>query len=185
MRSNFKGFQKSNRSVFNDKCLTDKMREKNCNKHNIHLIRSFADSFESLKQKSQVLPEHSQLCFSFVTITQKNMDKKEKNRMNRRKHSRRFCVKDGKISFFWPCIYGFCIFVVGALMVKTSCISFIASNFPFSFFISIFSLYDSDSYFSCKHFLCPLKYALDSVYGNHHIEIKSKVTCWFAIYYKL
>lgn len=82
MRSNFKGFQKSNRSVFNDKCSTDKMREKNSNKHNIHLIRCFADSFESLKQKSQVLPEHSQLCISFVTITRKkkNMDKKERKK---------------------------------------------------------------------------------------------------------
>lgn len=77
MRSNFKGFQKSNQSAFNDKCFSDKMREKNSYKHNIHLIRCFADSFESLKQKSQVLPEHSQLCFSFVTITQK-MDKKKK-----------------------------------------------------------------------------------------------------------
>lgn len=139
MRSNFKGFQKSNRSVFNDKCFTDKMREKNSNKHNIHLIRCFADSFESLKQKSQVLPEHSQLCFSFVTITRKKKhgQKGEKKRMNW-KHSRRFCVQDGKISVFVHASLVFVFFVVGALMVKTSSISFIASNFPFVFHFHLF-----------------------------------------------
>lgn len=139
MRSNFKGFQKSNRSVFNDKCSTDKMREKNSNKHNIHLIRCFADSFESLKQKSQVLPEHSQLCFSFVTITHKKKHgKKGEKKKNELKALETFLCTGWKNIRFCPCIFGFCIFVVGALMVKTSSISFIASNFPFVFHFHLF-----------------------------------------------
>lgn len=136
MRSNFKGFQKSNRSVFNDKCFTDKMREKNSNKHNIHLIRCFADSFESLKQKSQVLPEHSQLCFSFVTITHKKTWTKRRKKKNELKALETFLCTGWKNIRFCPCIFGFRIFCCWCsygenLVHKLYCIQFsIRFSFP-------------------------------------------------------